>query len=199
MKVLIDVLPDQLPPRFQDLVDPAKPLRHPERFTATPREGGFLSWLILVFCLALTALLSVGVVRQVLAMTAGRSYALHQLVLGLVFIMPLLWWAARQVRFIRIGRAQAADMAAGRYRRGVFFESDAALCFDGRVCTLIPRSAVLRVDRRSSSTESGARALGTYIDFKGPDGREHERFVPGPGWYGVAAVWQETGQPPRRR
>ena len=201
MKALIDVTSDQLPARFQALIDPEKPLEHPERFSPELRDGGFLSWLILLGCLTLIALLSASLVRALTTLvqdSGGQdSGSVVNIVLAVVFILPLGWWASRQVRFIQAGKAQAADVASGRYRRGVFFEQDAALCFDGTVCTLIPRDSVIRVDRRAApGTESGARALGTVIDFKGPDGEEHTRSVPGVGWDGKARVWLAEGRIP---
>jgi len=196
MNALIDVTSDQLPPRFQALIDPEKPLEHPERFSPELRDGGFLSGIILLGCLTLIALLSASLVRA-LTNLGQDSGSTVNIVLAVVFILPLGWWASRQVRFIQAGRAQAADVASGRYRRGVFFEEDAALCFDGEVCTLIPRDSVIRVDRRAApGTESGARALGTVIDFKGPDGEEHTRSVPGVGWDGKARVWLAEGRIP---
>lgn len=198
MKVLIDVSPRDLPESFQALVDPEQALAHPARFAPAGRDGGFLSWLILTGCLALIVLLAVGVAREGAAMSAGEAYSTPNLVLGLLFIAPLAWWALRQVRLIRLGRAQARELAAGRYRRGVFFVGNAALHHDGRVCTLIPKGRVLRIDRRpAENIESGAQAMGTHIVFKGPDGKEHSRGVPGAGWDGKARVWHKTGTLPR--
>ena len=197
MKVLIDVIPAELPAPFQVLLDPEQPLAHPDRFAPWPRDGGWLSWLILLLCIVGAGLLAAGIGREAMAMSAGRSYSAANLGLGVFLTLPLLWWGVRQVGRIRVGRAQARAMAAGRYRRGVFFESSAALSFDGRTCTLMPRGNVVRIDRRpAANVDSGAQAMGTYIVFKGPGGAERSRWVPGAGWDSKARMWLQSGKLP---
>lgn len=197
MKVLIDVAPSELPAQFQPLVDPDAPLKNPARFAPEPRDGGFLAHLIGALCAAGIVLLVISVIGELRTMSRGGEYSAPNLGLGLAFAAVLTWWGGRQVRFIQRGRAQASAAAAGRYRRGVFFESSAVLCFDGRTCTLIPKRSVLRIDRRpADNVESGAQALGTYIVFKGPGGRELSRHVSGAGWDGKTRMWHKSGMLP---
>lgn len=197
MRVLIDVAPDELPEQFQRLVDSSQPLKHPARFAPGPRDGGFMAWVVAILCVVGIGLFGFAVLKQVLPMSAGESYSTPNLALGLLFIAPLTWWLARQVRLIRLGRVQAQAMADGRYRRGVYFESSGVLSFDGERCTFIPKGKVVRIDRRAADhVESGAHARGTYIVFKGPGGAERSCHVAGLNWEIKATKWLKSGALP---
>ncbi|ACY17180.1 hypothetical protein [Haliangium ochraceum] len=197
MNVLIDVPPEKLPQRFQDLLDPDKPLKEPDRFFVGYRVGGFMAWVVLVGCIICTVLFGRA---AVLALSGEDSPSMLNFAFSLLLGIPLLLWGIRQVFLIRQGRRDREAIAQGRFRCGVFFEPDAALFhLEKGVCTLVPRNKIDRVGNRArKEAESGARALSTHIDFRDAEGRSCS-LVAATVSYPHAASWFETGKVRPRR
>lgn len=160
--------PGGLPMRLHALLDPDRPLDHPERFFPDDVAMPVLGYGVMAVCAACCAGFVASAVK---ALTGGPAVADLVISLGLLafFAWPTRWgWAQ-----VGAHRRQKKLLDAGRYRVGVFVHRDGLLIndADGKI-TWLPRHAIVALQTgRAPGSEGGASPVVGWVEYRDPQGQ----------------------------
>lgn len=197
--VQINVLAAELPAKYRALLDSSQSLSAPTVFI----PAGMAGWLGPVFLLAFVAPFAIGTALTMpeawLAWLRGLPIDLMTLWLEpLVFLIsaPLTLWGIRQLRRARRQRRLHRE---GRWRQGLFILPEALLFNDGRHCSLLPRSSIVKIAPRQVDRPPGGRSHPAgHIVYQDDAGQLQAKWLPNPEITARLKEWVESGYSPTR-